>query len=328
MGDMVRWGILGTGVIAKKFAKALKALPDAELSAVGSRAAETAEGFAREFGVKRAHASYEELATDAGVDVVYVSTPHHLHCENTLLCLRHGKAVLCEKPFAINAREARRMADEARNRRLFLMEAMWTRFLPAITQARAWMASGAIGDARMVIADFGFRAEINPQGRLFNPAFGGGGLLDVGVYPISLASFVFGGAPVDVTGAAHIGETGVDEQAGIVLRYRGGELAVLACGVRTETPHDAYILGSGGSIRLHAPFWCTTRATLRVKDEEAVEFVQEHLANGYEYQAMEVARCLRNGATESSVVTLDESVSILETMDRLREMWGLRYPME
>ncbi len=328
MTKPVRWGILGTGAIAKKFATGLKTVADARVAAVGSRKQETADAFAGEFGADHAHASYEALVRDPGVDVIYIATPHQLHCENTLLCLDHGKAVLCEKPFAINAGDVKRMVDLARAKNLFLMEAMWTRFLPAIVQARKWIAEGRIGEPRMVMGDFGFRADIATETRLFNLEFAGGSLLDVGVYPISFASMVFGGAPVSVTSGVHLGQTGVDEQAGYVLTYDGGRLAVLASGIRTNTPQDAYVLGKDGMIRIHPPFWCTTSATLTREGHEPVLFAQPHHGNGYEYQAREVMRCVRAGEPESPEMPLDESVVIMQTMDRLRSQWGLKYPME
>ncbi|GMU94033.1 MAG: oxidoreductase [Candidatus Hydrogenedentota bacterium] len=327
MAHPIRWGILGTGAIARKFAKGLQALPDIKLAAVGSRTQQTAESFAEEYGFQKAHPNYIALAQDPDVDVIYISTPHHLHCENTLLCLRSGKHVLCEKPFAINAGEARRMIAEARKANLFLMEAMWTRFIPVIAKSREWIRDGRIGDARLVHADFGFQSRFDPQSRLFNPAYGGGSLLDVGVYPISFASMVFGGGPDHVSGAACIGETGVDEQAAMTLRYPGGRLAALSCAVRVETPHDAWILGTEGKIRVHAPFWCATAVTLHVGGE-AETVTLPHMTNGYEYQAMEVVRCIRNGEVESPVMPLDESLIVMETMDHLRHQWGLKYPME
>lgn len=328
MSAPIRWGILGTGSIAKKFATGLKSIEDAQIAAIGSRKQETAVAFAREFGAGRAHASYDALASDPDVDVIYVSTPHQLHCENTLLCLDRGKAVLCEKPFAINAREAQRMAARARDKKLFLMEAMWTRFLPAMMQVKEWIATGRIGEPRMVKGDFGFRADVNAEGRLFNPEFGGGSLLDVGVYPISFASMVFGGTPTAIAGAAHLGETGVDEQAGYLLTYEGGKLAVLASGIRTETPYDAYVLGAEGMIRVHSPFWCATTATLTRSGHDPVTFSIPHQGNGYEYQAMEVMRRLRAGELESPGMSLEESIVIMQTMDRIRAQWGLKYPME
>ncbi len=213
----------------------MTSLSDAKLVAVGSRTAESAQRFAERFQVPHAHSSYEALANDPNVDIVYISTPHALHYDNTMLCLQAGKAVLCEKPFAINAREASEMIATARERKLFLMEAIWTRFLPSMVRLRELLADNAIGDVRMLQADFGFRTNVDLQSRLFDPALGGGGLLDVGVYCVSLASQLFG-TPDRIIGLAEIGTTGVDEQGAMLLGYPGGQLAVLSTAIRTTTP--------------------------------------------------------------------------------------------
>ena len=208
MRRRIGWGILGTGAIAHKFARGLAALDDADLVAVGSRTAHRAREFAEEFSVPHRHARYESLVEDEDVDVVYVATPNPFHREHCLLCLRGCKAVLCEKPFALNAAQAEEVIGEARQRELFLMEAMWTRFLPVMGVVRGWIADGAVGEVRMVTADFGFRAEFASEGRLFDLHLGGGSLLDVGVYTLSLASMVLGPNPTSVESAAHLGESG------------------------------------------------------------------------------------------------------------------------
>lgn len=326
MAKKVRWGILGLGAIAKRFAQGLTAVPDASLVAVGSRAKDKAEAFGAEFNVPRCHGSYEELARDAEVDVVYVATPHPYHAPNTLLCLESGKAVLCEKPFALNAGEAAKMIESARRRRLFLMEAMWTRFLPAIEQVRRWLAEGAVGEVRMVTADFGFRAGWNPQSRLLNPELAGGALLDVGVYTVSMAYMVMGGAPEEVAALAEIGQTGVDEQSAMLLKFPGGRLGVLSCAVRTSTPQTARIDGTDGRIEIPR-FWHATEATLTA-GERKERFEKAHDANGYEYEAREVCRCILSGKLESNVMPLDETLSVMKTMDAVRAQWGLKYPGE
>ena len=327
MTEPIRWGILGTGNIAHQFARGLADTPDAELVAVGSRSSATANTFGDEFSIPRRHASYADLAADDEVDAVYVSTPHPMHKDNSILLLEHGKAVLCEKPFTINAGEARAVIDVARQRDVFLMEAMWTRYLPAVVRARELIAEGAIGDVRMIQADFGFRAGINPQGRLFNPDLGGGALLDVGIYVLSMASMVLGPHPLDIMSATHIGETGVDEQSGMVLAYPDGQLAVLSCAVRTSTPIEARILGTEGSILLHGPFFkCGALTVKRGGAEERLDLPLE--GNGYNYEAAEVGRCLRDGLRESDVMSLDETLALMELMDTIRAQWGLTYPME
>lgn len=327
MADKIRWGILGTGVIAHKFATGLKAAPGAELAAVGSRTLAAADQFGDTFGVARRHASYEALAHDPGVDVIYVSTPHSLHKGNTLLCLNAGKPVLCEKPFAINAAEAAAMIALARQKGLFLMEAMWTRFLPAVIKVRELIASGAIGEVRMLMADLGFRAEFDPKHRLFDPHLGGGALLDVGVYPVSFASMILG-TPVKVTSLAHLAATGVDEQSGMLLGYAQGQLALLASAVRTDIPSEAVIMGTEGRIRVHAPIYCPVRLTLS-RPEQGDEVIDAPMeGNGYNYQAVEVMDCLRAGKLESEIMPLDETWQIMRTMDQIRAPWGLKYPME
>ncbi len=326
MTGKCRWGIFGTGNIAGKFAEALAVLPDAELVAVGSRSAATADAFAARHNVPRRHASYAALAEDAAVDALYVATPHTLHAEHTLLGLAAGKPVLCEKPFTLNAREAAAVIQSARAKKLLVMEAMWTRFLPPIVRLRELLAAGAIGEPRLLSADFGFRAA-HQTGRWFDPALGGGALLDVGVYPVSLASMIFG-SPAQVAGFADLGPTGVDEQAGIVLRHSKGELAMLHAAIRVNTPQEATIFGSLGRIQMHAGWWKGSAMThyLDAGGEEFLEF--PFTGNGYQFQAEEFMNCLREGRTESRVVPLAETLSIMQTLDTLRAQWGLKYPME
>lgn len=321
-----RWGILGTGRIAGLFAQGLGALEDAELVAVGSRRQDTAEAFAATFGAKRAHGSCEALAADPDVEVVYIATPHPLHAEHSLLCLAGGKAILCEKPFALSAAEAERVVEAARERGLFLMEAMWTRFFPLMDTLQGLIAAGRIGEPRLLQADFGFRTDFNPAHRLFDPALGGGALLDVGVYTVSLASFVLG-QPSAVRSSATLGETGVDEQNAVILEHESGALALLYSAIRTQSAQEALISGTEGRIRLHAPWWQPERLTLHTAaGEEIFEAPLPH--NGYAFEAAEVARCLQAGALESPLMPLDESLTIMKTLDRCRAQWGLRYPKE
>lgn len=327
MGTNLRWGILGPGRIAHKFAEGLKSAAGAELVAVGSRSQDRADAFADEFDVPRRHDSYQALADDPDVDAIYISTPHSAHMDESIRCLRAHKAVLCEKPFAINADQARQVVEVARAEGVFCMEAMWTRFFPLMGRVRQLVADKAIGEVRMVMADFGFRATVDPDGRLFKPALGGGGLLDVGVYPISFASMLLG-APAQVTGLAEIGSTGVDEQAGMVFLYPGGQMAVLATGVRTTTPHDAWVLGTEGKIYIPPAFWNPRGMTVYRQGQDGEEIEMPIEGNGYNFQAEEVAHCLAEGKTESEIMPLDETIQIMETADELRRQWGLRYPME
>jgi len=326
ISETIHWGILGPGAIAHQFATGLQSVPDAKLIAVGSRTQEKADAFADKFGAPHRHASYEALAADPDVHAVYIATPHPGHRDAALLCLDAGKAVLCEKPFTVNAREAGEVINRARAKDVFCMEAMWTRFFPAMAHVRELVAGGTIGEARMLQADFGFRTDVNPQGRLFDPALAGGGLMDVGVYPLSLASMLFG-APKTVTGVAQTGETGVDEMAALSLLYAGGQIAALTTGIRINTPHEATILGTDGSITLHAPWWKPSEMTVSANGKSE-KLTVAYEGQGMNYEAMEVGACLRAGKTESAILPLAETLSIMQTTDELRRQWGLKYPME
>ena len=327
MTDTIRWGVLGTGNIARKFARGLSVLDDAELLAVGSRAQDTADVFGDEFDVSHRYDSYAALADDADVDVIYISTPHPFHKENTLLCLNAGRAVLCEKPFAMNVAEVEAMVACAREKKIFLMEAMWTHFFPAITKVRNLLADGAIGDLRMVKADFGYVCNLGPEHRSLNLELGGGGLLDVGVYTIALAQMVYGGEPERIASMVEIGETGVDDQAAMILGYPGGAMAILACAVRTSTVMDAIIIGTKGKLRIGPNFWQPDEVTLSMGGRDET-FSFKRLGNGYGYQAQDVMKCLREGKLESDIMPHEKSLAVMRTMDKLRADWGLRYPME
>lgn len=325
--ERVRWGILGTGRIAEAFATGLSALPDADLAAVGSRSAAAADAFADRFGATRRHASYEALAADPAVDIVYVATPHPLHHANTRLCLEAGKAVICEKPFTLNAAQSRDLVALARERRLFLMEAMWTRYLPTVVRTRELVAGGAIGEPRLLIADFGFRKDLDPAHRLFDPALGGGALLDIGVYLASLASMFFG-PPTDVRSLAHLGPTGVDHAMALLFGYGDGRFAQLSATISAATPQEATIVGEAGWVTLQSPWWKSTRLTLAREGHEPETIDAPFLGNGYTHEAAEAMRCLRAGDLESPGMPLDETVAVMETLDRVRAEWGLRYPSE
>ncbi len=322
-----RWGILGCGRIAASFATGLKSAPGAVLAAVGSRSADKAEAFAKEHGAERHHGSYESLANDPEVDAIYVATPHPMHEADSILCLKGGKAVLTEKPFTINRIQAANVIATARERNLFLMEAHWSRFIPAMREVHRLILEGAIGDIRMVQADFGFRADFNPDSRLFDPALGGGALLDVGCYPLSLTVMLLG-TPNVVIGLADIGVTGVDEQATINLGYSDGRLALLSTAVRTNTPQEAVIAGSEGTIRIHNPWWKPSTFTLSRsgKDTETITIPME--GNGFNYEAIEVMKCLEEGKLESDIMPHAQTIEIMRIMDTLRNQWGVKYPGE
>jgi predicted dehydrogenase len=322
---MTKWGILGCGHIAAKFAAGLRAVPDAQLFAVAARDEVKAREFCKRHNAAKWYAGYKALAADPEIDVVYVATPHAFHKEHTILCLNSGKHVLCEKPFAINKKESEEMAAAAQTKGLFLMEAMWTRFLPVIGRVRELLAGGAIGDVRMLTADFGYRAEFSPQSRLFDPALGGGSLLDVGVYPVAFARLIFNRTPSAVASSATLAMTGVDESMAAILRYDKGEVAVLSSSISLVTANEAHIFGTAGSI--HIPFFWRA-VTAAVSAGGIKEIAIPFRANGYEYEAEEVMRCIGEGKTVSDVMPLTESLAVMETMDSIRARWGLVYPME
>jgi predicted dehydrogenase len=320
----IRWGILGTGKIAHAFASALRLLPDAQLVAVGSRSAESAGSFADLYEVPHRHDTYESLARDPDIDIVYIASPHSHHAQHALLCLEAGKAVLCEKAFTLNAREAQTVIDAARARNLFLMEAMWTRFIPAVAEARQLIAAGAIGKPMMLQADFGVRFEVDASHRLVNPQLGGGALLDLGIYPISLAAH-FMGAITNAAATGGIGATQVDDNVAISLAHAEGGVSTALCGFHAHSPREALIVGTEGQVRLHGPFYKTTGFTIKPRDGEPYNVERRYEGNGYQFEAAHAMQCLRDGLTESPVMPLDETLAIMRVMDRVREQIGMRY---
>jgi len=322
--EKVKWGIIGTGNISGKFANALSMLPEAELIAVGSRDVDTALYFAKTHGISKAYGTYQELADDPDIDVVYVGTPHTFHLENSVLCMRKGKAVLCEKALTINAAEAREMVRIAREENVFLMEAMIPRHVPLLKKVVEWVKDGRIGEVRMVRASRCARRDFAPESRQLNPALGGGSLLDVGVYVISFASQIFGKAPVESIGIGHIGELGSDEQGVAILKYDRGEIADLSFALRTEAVDEAYIFGTKGYIKIDEVFAVPKNVSLFIGNEN-IETLQGPTDNALNYEAEEVMRCLKLGLKESPYMPLDESIQIMEIMDNIRKPWGLTY---
>ena len=324
----VRWGILATGGIAASFAEELKLLPDAELVAVGSRSDASARRFAERYDIPRAHGSWAQFAADPDIDVVYVATPHSAHHAATRLCLEAGKHVLCEKPFTLNSGEAAELIALARERELFLMEAMWTHCLPAVRRVVELVREGAIGDVRCVQADLGFVAPPAATHRLRDPEAGGGALLDVGVYPVSLAHLILG-APDGIAAWAKLTPDGVDETTGVVLGYDTGAVATLSCSIAAETPATASISGTKGRIDLPNGFFFAKGFTLHRRGSASEEFrFPSSQGQGYHCEAAEVMRCLRAGETESPLVPLEGTLAVMATLDAIRERIGVRYPGE
>jgi predicted dehydrogenase len=322
---LTRWGILGTGRIAGLFAEDIRTVEGAELTAVASRTMERACAFADLHGIPRRYGSWAQLAEDPEVDVVYVATPHTAHHPAASLMIEAGKSVLCEKPMALDAAQAADLADRAQLHGVFLMEAMWTLCLPAIRKIAEMIASGAIGEPRLVTADFGFTGPDDPRHRLRDPALGGGALLDIGVYPAALSQLVLG-TPTAVTAAATLTPQGVDAATAFTLSHASGALAMLTCSIVCETPRSAVISGTDGMIQIDH-FYSASGFELwrsrRLAEQVSVPYPGSH---GLAPQAAEVMRCRREGLIESPLVPLSATLAVLRTLDEVRGQVGVRYP--
>jgi predicted dehydrogenase len=321
----VRWGVVGTGGIASAFVDDLRFVEGAAAVAVGSRAQESADRFAAEHSIGRAHPTYEALVTDDEVDVVYVATPHPGHHAAALMAIEAGKAVLVEKPFTMDAAEAESLVTAARDRGVFLMEAMWARFVPWAVRLRELLADGTLGEVREVIADHGQWFPQDASHRLFAPELGGGALLDLGVYPVSFASMVLG-TPSKVTAVSDPAFTGVDATTSMLLQYAGGAHAVLTATLTAAGPTTAAVVGTDARVLVDGPFYTPTGFTLTRRDGTSERFDQPVEGRGMWCEAAEVVRCLRQGRPESDVMPLDETVAIMATMDEVRRQIGLTYP--
>jgi predicted dehydrogenase len=327
MNGSIKWGILATGEVASAFVRDLARVPDAEAAAVGSRSLATAQRFAARHRIERAYGSWTELAADPEVDVVYVATPHVAHHTAAGLCIAAGKAVLCEKPLTVNAGEAARLVAQAQRHRVFLMEAMWMRTNPAIGRVAELVAAGAIGEVRVVRADFGLAGPFEPSHRLRDPDLGGGALLDLGVYPVSLAHLLLG-APTTVAASATLTPEGVDAGTGMLLGYDSGAVALLSCGIDAATPAAATITGTRGRITIGEPFFRPSGLLLHREGAEPEQVSAPYEGLGYVHEILEVGRCLRAGLQESPAVPWQSSLEVIRILDRVRSLIGLRYPSD
>ncbi|MES1222877.1 MAG: Gfo/Idh/MocA family oxidoreductase, partial [Bacteroidota bacterium] len=327
MADKIRWGILGCGRIARKFASDLKYVDGAELVAVGSRNKATAEEFAREFPAKNCYGSYEALASDKEVDVIYVASPHALHCEHTLLCLEQKKAVLCEKAFAINLKQAKKMIAMAKQQNVFLMEALWTKFLPHYNIVQQMLKENRLGKIKSMLVNFGFIPPATAPHRLFDPVLGGGALLDIGIYNVFITLSVLGN-PDTIEATMTPASTGVDEQCSVVFKYNNGAIAQLFFTFSSNLATEADINGDAGRIRLTTRFYepSTTIEYYpeRVDSRQIIPFTKEP-GFGYQYEARHVSECLRKGITESPVMTHYDTLLLMEVLDNIRKIAGIHY---
>ena len=324
-----KWGVIGTGRIARTFCEALGGVPEAELYAVASRTAEKGAAFAKEFGFEKSFGSYKELAEDKDIDVVYIATPMSAHFEDAMLCLENGKNVLCEKSAALNCEQLGIMLDKAKEKDLFFMEAMWMKCRPTYLKAMEWISEGRIGKVEYAKADFCNLVEYDPNDRLFSPACGGGALLDLAVYPLTLAADALGAEPQEIISSAHIGRDGVDLSNSILLRYKDGAFASLNSGFEIPNTNNAVISGDKGLITLGNWFFCSCEATLYDRDCKEIEkSVIPNIVNGYEYEIEEVHRCLSIGLKESRIVPHSSTMAVMKIMDECRKSWGMKFPQE
>ena len=321
------WGILGCGKIADPFAEGLTVLQQANLYSVASQSEERAEKLGTKFKAQKIYSNYEEFLEDPDLDIVYVATTHNFHLEHVLLTMQAGKAVLCEKPLTINADQAKTLITFARNHKVFLMEAFWTRFIPSTIEILKWVHDGRIGDVRLFKADFGYYMPFDPDHRSYNPDLAGGALLDVGVYPLNFAYSLFKEDPESWASLPSLSSTGIDQQSAYLLKYASGAMAILNSGVNIETKHDAWIYGTEGSIYI-LDFFHSKKAIIEKNGEKPVEVPLSFESTGYNYEAQEVMRCLDAGLLESPVMSWNESLRILELMDDFRKDWGMKYPGE
>ncbi|HZJ37070.1 MAG TPA: Gfo/Idh/MocA family oxidoreductase [Gillisia sp.] len=318
-----KWAILGPGKIAHKFAKGLAEVPGAELYAVASRSLVKAEEFAKEFNVPKFYGSYEDLVNDKEVDIVYVATPHVFHYEHTLLCLKHKKAVLCEKPFAMNKEQVNEMILTAKKENIFLMEALWTYFLPHYQYVLELVKSEKFGKITSLEADFGFEAPYLPEKRLFKKDLGGGSLLDIGIYPVFAALSLLG-KPDTISAKAEFSETGVDESCKVDFNYQNGVCASLYSTIKKMTPTIATITFEDATLTINRRFHEPTSVTiLHNNQEETILF--DVNTNGYNFEAEHVQQMLANGRTESTVMSFEKSLELIGLLDDIREEIGLIY---
>ena len=325
MSTALRWGILATGHIARSFVRDLLDAGFA-VTAVGSRAPAAAAAFAAEFGIPNSHGSYEQLAADPEVDVIYVATPHPHHVSAALLAIDAGKHVLVEKPFTLTRVDAQRIADRAAERGVVAMEAMWTRFLPHMVYLRSLLETRAIGEVRTVMADHTQSLPTDPAHRLQNPDLGGGALLDLGVYPVSFAVDVLG-IPSGIMAHASMTPTGVDRQTAMIFSYDDGRQAVLNCALDTAGSNRAVVLGTAGAIELDRVWYVPTVLTRYDREWKVVERFEADVANrGMQFQAAELEA--RVAGAEPTVLPLSETVAIMGVLDQVRTIIGLRYPGE
>lgn len=323
MNKKINWGILGLGNIANKFAEDLQLSSNSILYGVASREINKAKNFSNTFNSIKYYGSYEELANDSAIDIIYIATPHTFHFKNAMMCLKNNKAVLCEKPMGVNSNQVKIMIEEAKSRNLFLMEGLWTRFIPATEKLIEILNKKIIGDVLFIRADFGFKGDSNLESRIYNKELGGGSLLDIGIYPIYLSLLTLG-LPIDIKVMARMTETHVDSYCSMLFNYENGAKASLESTVEAETPTEAYIYGSHGILKLHSRFHHTEKITISRNGENEVLDIT-YKGNGYIHEIEEVNTCLLNQEIESSKLPFKTSIDLISLIDSVKEEIGLEY---
>jgi dihydrodiol dehydrogenase / D-xylose 1-dehydrogenase (NADP) len=323
---MIKWGIIGAGWISDKFASDFRVVSNAQILAVAARDLSNAQAFATKYHITKAYGSYEQLAADPEIDVVYIGTTHNFHFEHTMLCFKNNKHVLCEKPITVNAAQFKLLTEEAHRRKLFLMEAMWTPFLPPIIKALEWIAQGKIGEVQLIKADLGFVLDSNPKGRQYNPELAGGALLDVGIYPLTMGRIVAQCGVESYHVRARMSKTGIDESNTIQIIYKNGMQGQFASAINARYKNDAFICGTTGMVII-SEFHMTRKAILETPKYQET-FTDQRDTNGYNYEAQAVTDNLLDKQTQNRMMPWSKSMELLELMDSLRKEIGLKYPFE
>lgn len=325
MKNRFNWGIMGPGFIANKVMPSFALAENAKMLAVGSNTPGLAKTFAEKWNIERVYENYEALVCDPDIDIIYITTPAAFHLRNAKLAMQHGKNVLCEKPFTISAGAAVEMIACARKNRVFLMEAMWTRFIPTVVKIKELIEKGVIGEVNHVISDFSYNYPFDPEYHLFDPEVGGGTLLDGGIYPLSFAGYLYGGLPKEYFGYANL-KNGVDVRDTVVMRFPQGGMSSFICGADTASPWNSVIYGTKGCIQVPAFFAATEFdvENYQIRKKEHYEIPYKGL--GYQYEINEVMRCIEQGKLESDIMPLNESLGYMRIIDDLRKSWGVIYP--
>lgn len=319
-----RWGILGAGRIAAKFCEALCFVQGSEMYAVASRDVEKAKAYATKYNATQFYGNYDDLIKDENVDIIYIATPHVFHYEQTINCLQNSKAVLCEKPMSLTHRQTSEMITLAEEKKLFLMEGMWTACMPFIEKIRSLIEEDSIGKPQYISADFCFEALADMDGRLFNKSLGGGSLLDVGIYPVFLATLILG-EPSIIKSVSKITSTGVDEYANIVMQYPNGETAHLLSGISFNTGIQAEIIGTKGTIKVKNPWFKATGFSVQSTNGTSQNFSMPHLCNGFEHEIKEVMYCLGHGLLQSNKMPHNLTLSMSKILDEVLRQAGVAY---